>query len=162
MRKLVVLAALATCASAQSPLSKILSSELDRNFSVLKEKGDPAPYFMGYSVTDNESDVISAADGAVSTQSHGHSRLLDITVRVGNPQFDNYRRINGQIPRFTATAQIALEDDPISIRQTVWLATDRVYRNASQRLIQIKADEKLRAAVTDGSDDDVREGAGEI
>ncbi len=153
MRKLVVLAALATCAAAQSPLSKILSDELDRNFNVLKEKGDPAPYFMGYSVSDSESDVISAADGAISSRGHNRSRLLDITVRVGSPKFDNYRRINGQNPRFTATAQIALEDNPISIRQTVWLATDRVYRNASQRLIQIKADEKLRAAATDGSDD---------
>jgi TldD protein len=153
VRKLVVLAVLASCAAAQSPLSKILSDELDRNFKVLKEKGDPAPYFMGYSVSESESDVISAADGAISSRGHNHSRLLDITVRVGTPKFDNYRRINGQIPRFTATAQIALEDNPISIRQTVWLATDRVYRNASQRLIQIKADEKLRAAATDGSDD---------
>ncbi len=41
----------------------------------------------------------------------------------------------------------------LAIRQAVWLATDRVYRNASQRLIQIQADEKLRAAATDGSDD---------
>jgi len=153
VRKLVVLAALASCAAAQSPLSKILSDELDRNFNVLKDKADPPPYFMGYSVTDSESDLISAADGAISSSIHNHSRLLDITVRVGSPKFDNYRRINGQVPRFTATAQIALEDNPISIRQAVWLATDRVYRNASQRLIQIKADEKLRAAATDGSDD---------
>ena len=46
-----------------------------------------------------------------------------------------------------------MEDSPESIRQAVWLATDRVYRSASQRLIQIKADEKLRAAATDGSND---------
>lgn len=145
--------ALASCAAAQSPLSVILSSELDRNFNVLKEKGDPPPYFIGYSVSNNQSFAISAADGAVSSQNQSHSRLLDITVRVGTPKFDNYRRINGQIPRFTATTQIALDDNPASIRQAVWLATDRVYRNVSQRLIQIKADEKLRAAATDGSDD---------
>jgi TldD protein len=145
--------AVATCAAAQSPLSTILSSELERNFNVLNEKGDPAPYFIGYSVSDNESVVIGAADGAISSENQNHSRLLDITVRVGTPKFDNYGRINGQIPRFTATTQIALDDNPASIRQAVWLATDRVYRNASQRLIQIKADEKLRAAATDGSDD---------
>jgi len=143
----------ATCLSAQSPLSKILSGELDRNFAALKAKGDPAPYFMGYSVTENESNVLSASDGAISTENQSRARLLDITVRVGTPKFDNYRRVNGQIPRFTATTTIALEDNPVSIRQAVWLSTDRVYRNASQRLIQIKADEKLRAASTDGSDD---------
>ena len=42
--------------------------------------------------------------------------------------------------------RIALEDNPVSIRKSVWLATDRVYRAASNRLIRIKADEKLRAA----------------
>ncbi len=129
---------------AQSPLSKILSSELDRNFAALKAKGDPAPYFMGYSVTESESNVLSASDGAISSQNQSHARLLDITVRVGSPKFDNYRRVNGQIPRFTVTTTIALDDNPASIRQAVWLATDRVYRNASQRLIQIKADEKLK------------------
>ena len=153
MRKLAVLAALATYAAAQSPLTNILNTELERNFSVLKEKGDPPPYFIGYSVSENESVVLNAADGAISERNQNRSRLLDITVRVGTPKFDNYRRINGQSPRFTVTTQIALDDQPASIRQSVWLATDRVYRNASQRLIQLKADEKLRAAATDGSDD---------
>jgi len=153
VRIILVLALLATCAPAQSQLSKILSSELDRNFNILKQKGDPAPYFMGYSVTDRETDVIVASAGSVDGQNHNHSRLLDVTVRVGTPKFDNYRRVNGQIPRFTVTMPLPLEDNAAAIRQTAWLATDRVYRNASQRLIQIKADEKLRAAATDGSDD---------
>ena len=153
MRILVVLALAATCVSAQSPLIKILTGELDRNFAVLKDKGNPAPYFMGYSVTDSESNVLSASDGAISGENHGRARLLDITVRVGSPKFDNYRRVNGQVPNFSSTSSIALEDDPLAIRQAVWLNTDRVYRSASQRLIQIQADEKLRAAATDGSDD---------
>ena len=148
-----MLALAATCVSAQSPLVKILTGELDRNFAALKDKGNPAPYFMGYSVTDSESNILSASDGAISSENHGRARLLDITVRVGSPKFDNYRRVNGQIPNFTSTTSIALEDDPLAIRQAVWLTTDRVYRSASQRLIQIQADEKLRAAATDGSDD---------
>jgi len=148
-----VLALAATCVSAQSPLIDILTTELNRNFAALKDKGTPAPYFMAYSVTDSESAALSASDGAISGQNQGRARLLDITVRVGSPKFDNYRRVKGQIPNFTSTTTIALEDDPLAIRQAVWLATDRVYRSASQRLIQIQADEKLRAAATDGSDD---------
>lgn len=153
MRTILFLAFLSTCAPAQSQLSKILSSELERNFTTLKQKGDPPPYFMGYAVTDKETNTIVASAGSVDAQNHDHARLLDITVRVGTPKFDNYRRVNGQIPRFTVTMPLALEDNPAAIRQAAWLATDRVYRNASQRLIQIKADEKLRAAATDGSDD---------
>ncbi len=153
MRIPILFALAATCVSAQSPLIDILTAELNRNFAALKDKGNPAPYFMGYSVTDSESATLSASDGAISSQNQGRARLLDITVRVGTPKFDNYRRVNGQIPNFTSTSTIALDDDPQSIRQAVWLATDRVYRSASQRLIQIQADEKLRAAATDGSDD---------
>ena len=149
----MLLALAATCVSAQSPLIKILTGELERNFTVLKDKSNPAPYFMGYSVTDSESDTLSASDGALSSQNHSRARLLDVTVRVGSPKFDNYRRINGQIPNFSSTSRIALDDDTLAIRQAVWLNTDRVYRSASQRLIQIQADEKLRAAATDGSDD---------
>jgi TldD protein len=149
----VLLALAATCVSAQSPLIKILTGELDRNFAALKDKGNPAPYFIGYSVTASESYILSASDGAISAQSHGRARLLDVTVRVGSPKFDNYRRVNGQIPNFSSTSSIALEDDPLAIRQAVWLNTDRVYRSASQRFVQIQADDKLRAAATDGSDD---------
>ena len=151
MRKFCVLTLVSTCAFAQSPLTKILSTELERNYSVLKQKSDPAPYFMGYEVTDSESNAILASGGAITGQTQRHARLLDITVRVGTPKFDNYRRVNGQIPRFTVTTPLALDDNEASIRQSAWLATDRVYRNASQRLIQIKADEKLKAAATDDS-----------
>jgi TldD protein len=153
VRNLCFLALLSTSIFAQSPLTKILSGELDRNFTILKQKGDPAPYFMAYSVTDTDTAAILATEGSITGQQQRRSRLLDTTVRVGTPKFDNYRRINGQIPRFTVTTPIALEDNDAAIRQSAWLATDRVYRNASQRLIQIKADEKLRAAASDDSDD---------
>ena len=42
---------------AQSPLTKILLDELTRNFTILKQQGDPPPYFMGYEVTETESNA---------------------------------------------------------------------------------------------------------
>jgi TldD protein len=144
--------AFCACSFAQSPLVKILSDELDRNFTALKQKGEPPPYFMAYSVNDDEADIVVASQGALDMQNHGHRRVLDVTIRGGSPQFDNYRRVGNDRPRFTTGTSIALEDNPVSIRQAVWLATDRVYRSASNRLIRIKADEKLRAGA-DTSDD---------
>jgi TldD protein len=138
---------------AQSPLIKILSSELDRNFTVLKEKGQPPPYFMAYEVTDDEADVISASVGSLGSQNHVHHRLLDVTIRAGSPQFDNYRRVGNDRPRFTPGSAIPLDDNPAAIRQLLWLATDRVYRAASNRLIRLKGDDKLRAQASDTSDD---------
>jgi hypothetical protein len=155
-----LLAVLSAIAQAQSPLVKILSEELDRNFQILKQKGDPAPYFMGYSVVEQEADVISASAGALDGQNHFHQRALDVTIRTGSPQMDNYRRVNGDRPRFTTARAIALEDNPVAIRQILWLATDQVYRAASSRMIRLKADEKLRAQASDNSADFSTEEAG--
>ncbi len=55
--------------------------------------------------------------------------------------------------RFTTAIPIALEDNAVSIRQQVWASTDRVYRSVSNRLIRLKADDKLRAKASDTSDD---------
>ncbi len=149
------LALLASCALAQAPapLPKTLASELERNFTALKQKGDPAPYFLGYEVADVETDVVIASQGSLQGQNHARQRLLDVTLRVGDPKFDNYRAIGGNRPRFTSATQLPLDDNEGAIRQTVWLATDRVYRAASQQLIRLKADEQLKAKGSDGSDD---------
>ncbi|MGA3201445.1 MAG: metallopeptidase TldD-related protein [Bryobacteraceae bacterium] len=153
MRTLVVLFSLSLCAHAQSPLVKILTDELERNFTALQQKADPAPYFLGYEVTDQEEDIILASRGSLDGQNHNHNRILDITVRAGSPKFDNYRRVSGDIPHFTLATRLALDDNADAIRKTVWLTTDRVYRAVAQRLIRLKADEKLRAAAADSSGD---------
>ena len=44
-------------------LLDILSDELQRNFTVLKQKADPPPYYMDYTVTDEESQTVSASIG---------------------------------------------------------------------------------------------------
>ena len=153
MRYLVFLALLCASASAQSPLIKILSDELQRNFSILKEKGDPPPYFLGYSVVDEEADVVSASSGALDARNHVRQRALDVTVRPGSPQFDNYRSVNGDRPRFTTARAIALEDNPAAIRQILWASTDQVYRAAAARMIRLKTDTRLRADAGDKSAD---------
>jgi predicted Zn-dependent protease len=153
VRYIIVLALFRATLSAQTPLIKILSDELERNFTALKQKGDPAPYFLGFSVVDQEADVVAASGGALDAQNHVRQRSLDVTVRVGTAQFDNYRKVNGERPRFTSARAIALEDNPASIRQALWASTDQVYRAAAARLIRLKADEKLRAQASDNSAD---------
>jgi TldD protein len=152
VRIILLLSLGAACANAQSPLVKILSDELQRNFTALG-KTDPAPYFMGYEVTDQEEDIILASRGSLDGQNHNHNRILDITIRAGSPKLDNYHRTPQGRPRFTLATRIALDDNADSIRKTIWLTTDRVYRGVAQQLIRLKADEKLRSAASDNSDD---------
>ena len=153
MRILLVFSLISSCALAQAPLTKVLVSELERNFNTLKQKGDPPPYFLGYEVTETESDQLMASDGSIEGEGHSHLRLLDTTLRTGTPKFDNYRRVGNDRPRFTSATPMALDDNEAALRQTIWSATDRVYRGASQRLIQLKANDKLRAQADDSSDD---------
>ena len=65
-------------AAPPAPLLDTLSSELQRNFRVLKEKGDPPAYFISYEVTDIDSHTISATLGDISSQNDSHNRYLDV------------------------------------------------------------------------------------
>lgn len=151
---LSLLLALASAGFAQKPaLLDILKQELDRNFAVLKQKGNPAPYYVAYNVTDTESDVVTASQGALEWQNHQHVRYLDVTVRVGSHKLDNYHRVQGMGPQGGFATAIALEDNPNAIRQRAWLETDRAYRSAEQRLMQIKTNQQVKVSPEDDSDD---------
>lgn len=132
---------------------RILSQELDRNFQILKEKADPPPYFIAYSITESERYVLAASRGALVAQNSGRGRYLDVSVRVGSPKLDNYHRIQGETPRFTAGVPISLDDNPAAIRNRLWQETDRVYRQAAQRLITLRTSTQVKPAAEDASDD---------
>jgi predicted Zn-dependent protease len=152
--RFALLAAAASAAAAQPPLLlDAMSQELNRNFSILKEKADPAPYFLSYEVTEQEYHSISASLGSVTSNSGGKDRALDVSVRVGTPQLDNYHRVRGAVGQVTSGAAISIEDDANSIKRRLWLETDRAYRVAAARLIGIKTNTQVRVAETDSSAD---------
>jgi TldD protein len=154
VRFILLLAASLPLAAASPPtLLDILGDELQRNFSVLKQKADPPPYYMAYTVTEEDSQVISASLGALTGQRKVHLRYLDVTIRVGNPKLDNYHVVNGQRSRFTSGAILPLDDVPDAIHQKVWLETDRTYRLAARRLIEIKSNAQSKVKQEDDSDD---------
>jgi predicted Zn-dependent protease len=149
---LLLFLAFAVLAPAQT-LPQILNDELQRNFTILKQKADPAPYYMAYAVTEEETEIISASLGVLQSKGKSHHRTLDITIRVGSPQLDNYHLIRGERPHFTPGVAIALDDVPIALKQRLWLETDRTYRLAAKRLIDIKTNEQVKVAAKDNSAD---------
>ena len=153
MRFSILLVFLCACAAAAPTLPQILTEELQRNFTILKQKGDPPPYYMGYEVTEDETQAISASMGSLISNTKSHHRYLDVTVRVGSPKLDNYHELRGQRPRFTPGAAIPLDDVPNAIRRFVWLNTDRTYRAAARRLIEIRSSVQTRLGADDQSDD---------
>ena len=141
-------------AAASPPsLLDILSDELQRNFTILKQKADPPPYYLDYTVTDDERQTLSATLGTIDSRDNQKRRVLDITLRVGTPQLDNYHAIDGKRGQYKQGEMIALDDVPDAIRRKVWLETDRMYKLAARRLIEIKSNQEVKVKAIDSSAD---------
>jgi predicted Zn-dependent protease len=135
------------------PVLNAMGDELNRNFSALKEKADPPPYFLSYEITEQEFHVVSASLGAITSVNNGKNRNLDVSIRVGSPKLDNYHRVRGDRAQFTSGAAVSIDDDATAIRRRLWLETDRAYRAAAERLIKIKTNTQVKVAEQDKSDD---------
>jgi predicted Zn-dependent protease len=150
----VLFVCVTAAASAQSSvLLDTMSEELNRNFSTLKAKADPAPYFLSYEVTEEDYHGVAATLGAITSNGQGKSRRLDVCVRVGSPKLDNYHRVRGERTQFTSGAALTFEDQPASIKHRIWLETDRTYRLAAERLIKIRTNSEVKVAEQDASSD---------
>src|SRR5437588_5001671 len=111
--------------SADSVLLQTMKQELGRAMTFLA-KADPAPYFISYSASDEFQNVIMASNGAIVGNIDRHSRIADISVRVGSPDLDN---THGE-HRFgsVVTAVLPLDDKPDAIARVLWLNTDHMYK----------------------------------
>ena len=142
---------------AEEPfLLRVMKQELERSFSILKQKADPPPYFISYEITDQQIYNLAASLGTTLNNTENHSRLLDVTVRVGDYKVDNYHRLRGQSGFGGAAGgavTVSLDDDADSLQASLWSATDRKYRQAAQRLIRIKTNRAVKVDEEDSSDD---------
>lgn len=157
LRGAALLLSFVSIAFPQSPVLKVLGEELNRNYSILKEKADPPPYFVSYEITENEFHTLSATLGALTAKNSGRTRYLDVSLRAGSPTLDNYHRVRGEHAQFTSGSQISADDVSAAIKQQVWIETDRAYRAAAERLIKIRSNQQVKVAAEDPSDDFSRE-----
>lgn len=121
------------------PLIETLKKELGRNFQILRANASPAPYFLSYQVTDEEVASLSAEWGSVSGQNEARRRTLDVSMRIGSRELDNYRVLDGDRPRMAAATPLPVENDPLAIAQAAWRETDRAWRAASARFLKVKS-----------------------
>src|SRR5262245_25133976 len=143
---------------APSPVSQALEQELKRASETLKQKGNPAPYFISYAVRENESLDIAASLGALRSSEKNNSRLLDIDVRVGDYDLDNTHQIRGQrggggAQAFSYPVLMPVDNDVDALRSVIWLETDRKYKAAVERFIQVKANRTIKVEEEDTSAD---------
>ena len=129
----------------------VMAAELDRSIEVLSEESPPL-YFLSYEITQQDRASVVASFGAVSQNSRSEDRVLDIDLRVGDKDLDNTHPTGrGFDFRVRSRTQVPVSD-PEALRTVLWLATDRKYRQATERLsrveasVRIKVDEENRAA----------------
>src|SRR5262249_36255196 len=133
-----------------SVLMRTMQQEMDRAMTSLS-KGDPAAYFISYSVDEQTRSIIVGSQGAIVADINHHERSADISVRVGDRDLDNTHGEN----RFNAIANtnLPLDDKSDAIARVLWLNTDRMYKKAAQAYLEVKTRTKVRAAEDDSSAD---------
>ena len=133
---LVILSFVSTSiGQTKNVLMQAITEEMNRSFKILKEKGDPPPYFLSYRIADTKSTVVSASHGALLANRTNHNRILDTNIRVGDYEFDNTRLTQGI---GSGTIELPIEDDVNAIRSVIWLRMDGFYRGAVEQLRQAK------------------------
>jgi predicted Zn-dependent protease len=140
----------APSANAGDPILKVMQGELSRASGSLS-KTDPAPYFLSYTVNDQDIVVLVGAYGSLLTDAALQRRQADVVMRVGSPALDN---THGQSRASGMTSgSLPLGDDPGAISRVLWELTDREYKRAAPAFLNVKTNTAVRAEEEDKSPD---------
>jgi len=134
----------------KSPVLAAMEQELERNLAGLKQ-ATPAPYFIGYTVTEQQRAQVQGSNGALLESQEARVRFLEAQVRVGSYDIDNTRKV-GDGPgggSFSGT-QIPIDDDVDAIRRAIWLETDSQYRAAAEALLRIETGKEVKVQTAEG------------
>jgi len=125
--------------------------ELDRSMAALKT-ADPAPYFISYTVTEQQRAEVQGSNGALLSSQEQTNRWLEAQVRVGSYDLDNTRKVGDRDPNASLStgAQVPIEDDVPVLRRIIWLETDRQYHKAAEALIKIQTSREVKVESTEG------------
>jgi TldD protein len=146
---------------AASPIIQALRDELIRAMGPLQKQSDPA-YFISYEVTDLSGVNVDANLGSLRSSSSNRARYLDIEVRIGDYGFDNTHQIRGgrgvsSEPAYSDPIAMPIEDNLDALKSVIWLETDRRYKAAVERWMQVKANRAVKVEEENASSDLSRE-----
>jgi len=116
-----------------------MQDELKRSMSLSLNELDK-PYYINYSVDDEHTWSAGATLGGLLSSNASDYRLPSVHVRVGDYKFDNtnWTGAGAPGPRY-GLRSFPLEDDPLVIRQYLWLATDSIFKGSLQSIARKRA-----------------------
>ncbi|HEY2445587.1 MAG TPA: metallopeptidase TldD-related protein, partial [Rhizomicrobium sp.] len=137
-------------AKAPDSVLKVMQGELSRATASLA-KADPSPYFLSYTVNDQDIVFIVGSYGSLLTDAALQRRQADVVMRVGSPALDN---THGQSRASGMTSgTLPLGDNPDAISRVLWDLTDREYKRAAPAFLNVKTNTAVRAEEEDKSPD---------
>jgi len=137
-------------AKVSDAVMKSMQAELARATTDLS-KSDSAPYYLSYTVYDQNLTVIVGAYGSLLTDASLRRRQADVVMRVGTAALDNTHgqsRSSGM-----SSGTLPLDDDPDAIARVLWELTDREYKRAAPAFLNVRTNTAVRAEEEDKSPD---------
>jgi TldD protein len=136
--------------TSTDPVLKAMQGELARATTDLGKTEQP-PYFLSYTVYDQDFVVLVSAFGSLLNSVSAQRRTADVTMRVGTPELDN---THGQSrPSGVTSGSLPLGNDQDALARVLWELTDREYKRAVPSLLNVKTDTAVRAEEEDKSPD---------
>ena len=128
---------------ADDVLLRAMRDELERSrqLRVVGAGGDDIPYFLSYTISEQDDISVAATLGAITSFQRNRFRVPNIEVRVGTYNFDNTGHIfSGYYTgsRFD-TSPWPIDDNYQALRESLWLATDHAYKAAVESIARKRA-----------------------
>jgi TldD protein len=140
----------AAATAANDPVLRAMQTEIARATTELGKAEQP-PYYLSYTVYDQDYVVLVGAYGSLLTNAAGQRRYADVNMRVGKPELDN---THGQSrPSGVNSGSLPLGNDTDAIARVLWELTDREYKRAAPSLLNVRTNTAVRAEEEDKSPD---------
>ncbi len=154
MRKLLLLLSIlaVSCASIVNaqPLNdksiktieRAMTDELNRSKEKLHLNGLIDPFFISYTVNDQQGLNINASFGSLTRSNTTNNRTLNLRLLINNYQFndENFSDASSMFGGGSSVdMNLPLDDDYDVIRRSFWLATDNLFKDANETFTKKKA-----------------------
>jgi TldD protein len=136
---LTVLVAGISAGQEEPAIFKAMQDEMKRSLAELKIENLENPYFISYTVDDFQELKIKGSLGTLTQTDLNRSRYLTVDLRVGDYSLDNTNFVAGYYWESPRYFRIAIDDNYDAIRNEIYLATDKIYKDALKDLSRKKA-----------------------
>ncbi|HTA45505.1 MAG TPA: metallopeptidase TldD-related protein [Bryobacteraceae bacterium] len=127
-------------AAQQDSVFDAMQAELKRSMTLTLNQLDK-PYYLSYTVDDEHSWSAEATLGGLINSSVSNYRVPRLRMRVGDYNFDNtnWTGANAAGPRYDLRSFPIEDENPLVLRQFLWLATDSAFKGSLQSIARKRA-----------------------